>query len=208
MKEVLPDIILMPNAGTRAMMWQETAGVKRDTSARFMFPIFTAVDVDDMMMEIVGKYRWEICRKIQGVHWNDIRERSLTSEYCDYIQFYRKNHELSADAKEKIKSALLRGRNNYREVFVKDYQNWIKYESKGSYRLNKVAREILVTYCPFAKGIREELRANPMYQNSISRFDLQPAQKVQRLQGLYDKYQKAGGKITQELQDNMDYYEL
>ena len=27
MKEVLPNIILMPNAGTRAMMWQETAGL-------------------------------------------------------------------------------------------------------------------------------------------------------------------------------------
>ena len=87
MKEVLPDIILMPNAGTKAMMWQETAGVKRDTSARFMFPVFTAVDLEDMMIETMGRYRWEICRKIQGVHWNDIREKSLTAEYCDYMQF-------------------------------------------------------------------------------------------------------------------------
>ena len=129
-KEVLPDIILMPNAGTKAMMWQETAGVKRDTKARFLFPIFTAADIEEMMLEIVGRFRWEICRKEQGVHWNDIREKSLTSEYCDYIQFYRKNHELSPDAKEKIKNTLSRARNNYREVFVKDYVNWMKYESK------------------------------------------------------------------------------
>lgn len=208
MKEVLPDIILMPNAGTRAMMWQETAGVKRDTSARFMFPIFTAVDIDDMMVETVGRYRWEICRKIQGVHWNDIREKSLTAQYCDYLQFYRKNHDLSTEAKEKIKNALLRGRNNYREVFVKDYQNWMKYESKGSYRLNKIAREILITYCPFAKQIREELKGNPMYQNALQRFDLVNAKTVQRIQGVYDKYQKAGGKITQELVDNLEYYDL
>lgn len=208
MKEVLPDIILMPNAGTRAMMWQETAGVKRDTSARFMFPIFTAVDIDDMMVETVGRYRWEICRKIQGVHWNDIREKSLTAQYCDYLQFYRKNHELSTEAKEKIKNALLRGRNNYREVFVKDYQNWMKYESKGSYRLNKIAREILITYCPFAKQIREELKGNPMYQNALQRFDLVNAKTVQRIQGVYDKYHKAGGKITQELIDNLEYYDL
>ena len=153
----------MPNAGTRSMMWQETAGVRRDTSARFLFPIFTAVDIDDMMVDTVGRYRWEICRKIQGVHWNDIREKSLTAEYCDYLQFYRKNRELSTEAKEKIKSALLRGRNNYREVFVKDYQNWMKYESKGSYRLNKIAREIPITYCPFAKPIREELKGNPIF---------------------------------------------
>lgn len=208
MKEIMPDVILMPNPGTRAMMWQETAGVKRDTSARFMFPIFTAVDVNDMMIETVGRYRWEICRKIQGVHWNDIREKSLTAEYCDYLQFYRKNRELSADAKEKIKGALLRGRNNYREVFVKDYQNWIQYESKGSFRLNKIAREILISYCPFAKQIRNELKANPMYQMPLQRFAIQNAKKVQRINGVYDKYTKAGGSITQELQDNLDYYEL
>lgn len=53
------------------------------------------------------------------------------------MQFYRKNFELSADAKEKLKNALFRAKNNYREVFVKDYQNWIKYESRGSYRLNQ-----------------------------------------------------------------------
>lgn len=208
MKEVLPNVILMPNGGTRAMMWQETAGVKRDTPARFLLPIFTAVDLDDMMIETVGRFRWEICRKIQGVHWNDIREKSLTAEYCDYIQFYRKNNDLSVDAKEKIKSALLRGRNNYREVFVKDYQNWIKYECMGSFRLNKVSRGILITYCPFAKKIRQELKGNPMYQNALQRMDIQTAKKVQRINGLYDKYQKAGGTITKELQDNLDYYDL
>lgn len=207
-KEILPDIILMPNAGTRAMMWQETAGVRRDTSARFMFPIFTAVDIDDMMVETVARYRWEICRKIQGVHWNDIREKSLTAEYCDYLQFYRKNRDLSNEAKEKIKTALQRGRNNYREVFVKDYQSWIKYEAKGSYRLNKVSREILLSYCPFAKSIREELKANPMYQMSIQRLAITNAKTVQRIQGVYDKYQKAGGKLTADLIDNLEYYDL
>lgn len=208
MKEVLPDIILMPNAGTKAMMWQETAGVKRDTPGRFMFPIFTAVDLDDMMVETVGRFRWEMCRKIQGVHWNDIREKSLTAEYCDYIQFYRKNHELSTDAKEKLKSALVRAKNNYREVFVKDYQNWVKFESKGSFRLNKVARDILVRYCPFTKAVRNELKANPMYQSSIARFEVENARKIQRLNGVYEKYKKAGGVITPELRDNMLFYQM
>ena len=190
------------------MMWQETAGVRRDTSARFMFPIFTAVDIDDMMVDTIGRYRWEICRKIQGVHWNDIREKSLTAEYCDYLQFYRKNHELSPEAKDKIKSALLRGRNNYREVFVKDYQNWIKYESKGSYRLNKIARDILINYCPFARTIREDLKSNPMYQQALNRLDVVNSKALQRIQGVYDRYQKAGGKLTAELLDNMEYYNL
>ena len=207
-KEVLPDIILMPNAGTKAMMWQETAGVKRDTPARFLFPIFTAADLEEMMVETVGRFRWEICRKEQGVHWNDIREKSLTSEYCDYIQFYRKNHELSPDAKEKIKNALTRARNNYREVFVKDYVNWMKYESKGSYRLNRIARDILVRYCPFTREIRTELKANPMYTSSMSRYEIENAKKMQRIVGVYEKYKKAGGEITQELRDNLLFYQM
>ena len=89
MHEVLPDVILMPDAGTRAVMWQETVGAKTNTPARFLFPMFTAADLDELMVETMGRYRWEICRRIQGVYWNDIRERSLTSEYCDYIQFNR-----------------------------------------------------------------------------------------------------------------------
>lgn len=207
-KEVLPDIILMPNAGTKAMMWQETAGAKRDTKARFLFPIFTAADLEEMMLETVGRFRWEICRKEQGVHWNDIREKSLTSEYCDFIQFYRKNNELSPEAKEKMKNALTRARNNYREVFVKDYVNWMKYESKGSFRLNKVARDILVRYCPFTKEIRTELKANPMYTNAISRYEIENAKKIQRIMGVYEKYKKAGGEITPELRDNLLFYQM
>ena len=208
MKEILPDIILMPNVGTKAMMWQETAGVKRATPGRFLFPIFTAADIDEMMVETVGRFRWEICRKEQGVHWNDIREKSLTSEYCDYIQFYRKNHELSADAKEKIKSQLIRARNNYREVFVKDYVNFMKYESKGSFRLNRIARDILVRYCPFTKDIRAGLKENPMYTSSMSRYEIETAKKMQRIVGVYEKYKKAGGVITQELRDNLLFYQM
>jgi len=208
MKEILPDIILMPNVGTKAMMWQETAGVKRATSGRFLFPIFTAADIDEMMLETVGRFRWEICRKEQGVHWNDIREKSLTSEYCDYIQFYRKNHELSPDAKEKIKSQLTRARNNYREVFVKDYVNLMKYESKGSFRLNRIARDILVRYCPFTKEIRTELKGNPMYTSSMSRYEIETTKKMQRITGVYEKYKKAGGTITQELRDNLLFYQM
>lgn len=208
MKEVIPDIILMPNAGNRVTMWQETEGVKNDTPGRIMFPIFTALDVNELMLGAVGWFRWEMCRKMQGVHWNDIREKSLTSEYCDYIQFYRKNHELSADTKEKIKSTLVRAKNNYREVFIKDYISWIKFESKGSFRLNKISRDILFRYCPFAKALRNELRTNPVYQAAISKFDVETAKKLQRFNSLNDKYIKAGGEITAELKENLLFYQM
>ena len=44
-KEVIPDVILFPTAGSRAVMWQEIEGVKRDSSARFLFPIFSIMDL-------------------------------------------------------------------------------------------------------------------------------------------------------------------
>ena len=207
MKEVIPDMILMPCAGSRGQMWQEIAGAKKDTPARFLFPMFTITDLDELMVEMLGRYRWEICRRIQGVYWNDIREKSLTAEYCDYLQFYRKNNELSPDAKEKFKIAMTRARNNYREVFTRDYINWIRYEAMGSVRLNKVARDILARYCPFDKQTRQELSANPMYQNAFAKLERENERKEQRLIAFYEKYKKAGGEITPDLKENLMFYQ-
>lgn len=208
MKEVLPDIILMPNAGSRVIMWQETSGKKSDTPGRFMFPIFTMSDVNDLMTEVMGAFRWELCRKIQGFRWNDVREKSLTAEYCTYLQFYARNRELSADSKAKIKNALSRAKNNYREVFVRDYVNWINFESKGSFRLNKIARDILVRYCPFAKAVRRELVTNPIYQTAITKFEGETAQKLKKCKTTYDKYEKAGGVLTEDLKQNLLFYQM
>jgi hypothetical protein len=85
-KKVLPITILMPNVGTQGTMWQETSGIKKDTSARIILPILCKEVLEDMLLNVAGRYRWEICRNIQGVYWSDITERSLTSEYYDYIQ--------------------------------------------------------------------------------------------------------------------------
>ena len=208
MKEVMPDVILMPNAGSKALMWQEVSGAKSDTPARFLFPILTSADLDEQMVEILGRYRWEICRRIQGVYWNDLREKSLTSEFYDYVQFYRKNTELSAEAKEKLKTALARARNNYREVFVKDYQNWVKYESQGSFRLNKVSRNILMRYCPFSKEVRQTLMSNPVYQLAFTKHEAENRKALQRITALYDKYEAAGGTINALLKDNLKYYQM
>ena len=207
-KEVVPYIILMPNAGTKAMMWQETAGIRKDTQARFIFPILTGSDVSELMVDVAGRFRWEMCRKIQGARWNDITEASLTSEYSDYIQYYRKNSELSTDAKDKVKKSLQKAKNNYREVFVKDYQSWIRYESKGSFRLNKVARDIIFRYCPFNKTIRAELKVNPMYREMFEKYEILKDRKARHMILWYDRYQKKGGVITEELQANKDFYDM
>ncbi len=206
MKEVLPDVILMPNIGSRAMMWQETSGVKRDTPARFIFPVMTTGDLSDMMLETMGRYRWEICRKILGVRWNDIREKSLTSEFYDYIQFYRKNRDLSQEAKEKVKAEIVHAKNNYREVFVADYVSWMKYESQGNFRLNKVSRRIISEYVPFKAEVRKKLEENPMYKELFTKSNIIAGRKREKERVLFDRYVAAGGVITPELEAHLNYY--
>lgn len=208
MKEVLPEVILMPNVGSRGMMWQENSGVKRDTPARFILPIMTIADLNQMMLETIGKYRWEICRKIMGVRWNDIREKSLTSEYYDYLQYYRKNSELSASAKDKIKADLVHAKNNFREVFVMDYVNWMKYEAQGNFRLNKISRRILCDYVPFTATVREKLSMNPMYGELFVKGDILRKRKKEKERALFDRYLSTGGKLTPELEAHLQFYDM
>lgn len=205
-KKVLPITILMPNVGTQGTMWQETSGLKKDTPARIALPILTKESPEEMLLSVVGRYRWEICRNIQGVYWSDITEKSLTSEYYDYIQFYKKNRDLTIQMKEKIRNELVKARNNYREVFVQDYMQWMKYESKGASRLNKVARTILMTYCPFKKEIREELANYPALSELIGKYELQTAAKIKKIENSYVSIRNSGGKITKELEDNLEFY--
>lgn len=205
--EILPDVILFPNIGTRGSMWQEISGRNRNTPARMLLSVFTLNDLYSAIVRMTGDYRWEICRRIQGSRWNDLSDPSLTSEYCDYIQFYRKNHDLSPDAKEKVKAALGKARNSSKEMFIMDYVMWIQYESAGSPRLNKVARNILFSYCPFTASVRARLQANPLYRDLLTRYDVKTTQKLHRFDNLLHRFTAAGVDIPEELQEERAYIE-
>lgn len=198
--EVLPDVILMPNAGIRGAMWQEIEGKRRTTPARMMLSAISMEKISQLLIRMTGEFRWEMCKRIQGAYWNNISERSLTSEYMDYAQFYKKNHDLSPDAKEKIKLSLQKSKNSIKEMFVRDYMIWIIYEGKGSPRLNRVARTILFTYCPFPSAVREALRQHPLYTDLIDRYQIQLQQKLHHLDVLCAKIEKLGEDIPRELE--------
>lgn len=194
--EVMPDMILMPNIGTRGVMWQEIEGRKRSTPARMLLSVFYLEDLRSAVIRLAGEYRWEMCKRIQGARWNDVSERSLTSEYFDYVQFYKKNHELSPDAKERIKSALQKARNSFKEMFVRDYVTYILYESTGSPRLNKPARTILFTHCPFSAPVRNALKTSPIYKETVERYGVQLQQQLRKLD-LLEK--RTGASVPDEL---------
>lgn len=205
--EILPDVILFPNIGTRGIMWQEIEGKRRTTPSRMMLSLFHLEDISVTLLRLTGEYRWEMCKRIQGARWNDVSERSLTSEYCDYVQFYRKNNDLSVDAKEKLKISLQKAKNNYKEMFVRDYISWVLYEGAGSPRLNKVARGILFTYCPFSKEIRTKLSVNPLYREIISRYTIKTASKLHHLNNVIHKITTSGNKTPSELEIELQFFE-
>ena len=197
--EILPDIILMPNVGTRGVMWQEIEGKRRLSPATFVLPVFLLENLDRVLIRLTGEFRYEMCKRTQGARWNDIADPSLTSEYCDYVQFYRKNNDLSPDAKEKLKTALVKARNNYKEMFIMDYLAWILYEAKGSPRLNKVARKILFTYCPFPEEVRAKLGSNPLYKEIMERWIIKRAQKKHKFENVCKKITISGRALPEEL---------
>lgn len=208
MAEVLPDIILFPTMGSKSVLWQDISCHRRDTPGRFLLPLFAEVSLDDLMIRVCGRYRWELCRTVQGAAWNNIQIKSLTSEYTDYLMYYKKNRDISEERKERVKAQLQKGKNNYREVFAMDYEMWIKNESFGAMKLNKVAREIMATYCPFDVKIRTQLVQQPAYEEAMARQRRENAKKLRETELRHHALTKNGIELPQELLDTMEYYKV
>ena len=206
MKNVYPIFVSYPIVGENVIMWQGITGRKRDTEGRFFAPSFCFVNLTDTMVRALGSFRWALCKTIQGVNWNNIQVRSLTAEYSDYIQFYKKNHDLSDERKEKIKLQIQRGRNNLRQVFTLDYETWVKAESTGSVRLNKVVREMLATYCPFGAKIREAVTKQPIFEDAFARSNRERAKKVHELELRFKALDAKGIEVPEALQKTLEFY--
>ena len=203
--ECMPYVILMPNIGSRSVLWQEIEGKKRSTSARMLMPIFSLEDFSLAVTRMCGEFRWEMCKTEQGVHWNDISDPSLTAEYSDFLQYYRKNSALNAEQKEKVKKALQKAGNNYRTVFVADYVLYIMYEANGSLRLSKVSRDILYRYCPFTFEVSEKLMSNSQYMELINRRKNKGAQAAKPLENLVKKREHEELFVPDEFYKEVEY---
>lgn len=203
--DITPYMILMPNIGSRAALWQEIEGKKRSTPARLIVSIFNTENTDECMIKLFGEFRWEMCKTEQGVHWNDVTDPSLTSMYCDYLQFYKKNPALSADNKEKLKTDLKKYSNNFKNMFIADYLAYVKFEAAGSLRLNKIAREILFTFCPFAKELREKVAENPQYGELINHYNNRINNLAKPVINAIHKLNKDGVEIPPQISGQLEY---
>lgn len=207
-EEVLPDVILMPNVGGLGRMWQENSGKRRATPGRFTLPILTRADLYKMVLDMIGSFRWEICKRVQGARWNDVSEPSLTSEFCDYLQFYKKNKDLTDNGKEKIAQLMVKSRNNYGKVFVNNYISWITSESLGNMRLDKVSRYILGRYCPFSMKLRARLLEQPMFAEPLGRYERDRKKHLKELNNRRAALRNRGKTETEEFLRELAYYEM
>jgi len=208
MKEVKPYFILMPNFGSRCIMWQDISGRKKDTPARFVISSFNLEDLNETLISAFARFRWELCKDMQGIRWSDITSKSLTGEYYDYLQFYKKNRDLSEKAKEKVKLIVQKKSNNFKEVFVYDYLQWINYEAKGTPRLNSYARAILFAHCPFPMEMRKALAGNPIYAQIVKRFEREREAKLKRYENVRMNILKDNGVPGEDFDNNIRFYKM
>lgn len=206
MQEIYPDIILLPVCGSNGVMWQEIEGKRRNSHARFLLPAFALSSVNDMLLKLFGRYRWEFCRMNMGVNWNNIKYPSLTAEYSDYIQFYRKNRDLTEERREKLKFQIQKAHGNTREIFVMDYALWMEQEAKGSIRLNKVARAVLATYCPFARETRNQVIKQPLFADAYQKFQRENIKQMKLFESRIYALQKAAVEVPEEFAVTLAYY--
>ncbi len=203
--QVIPNFIIVPSAGTNFQHWQEREGKDRYSSGRLVTPALAMLDIYDMLLSAVGAYRWEMTKTLMGVDWNNVGKSSLTADYIDYIQFYKKSHDLSLEVKEKLASHFKRFRDD-RSKFINDYKIWVKFESEGTQKLNKVTRKIFSKHCLFAKPIREELLKAPSFTEFIQKSINIRRKKAIALKPRYKKYQTDNGELPEELKETYRFF--
>ncbi|ABJ75479.1 cyclic nucleotide-binding domain-containing protein [Leptospira borgpetersenii] len=210
-KCVIPDFILVPSIGTKVMMWQDLsihrgAGSK-ESPGRIVLPIFAQGDLKTMVADALAAFRWELTKSILGAEWNNVGNPSITADYTDYIQFFKKNKDLSMEIKEKLASDFKRFRND-RDIFANDYQLWMKYEADGVQRLNKVVRGIFYRHIPFSRQVREKVAKTPAFAEIHNRFINIRNRKYIEIENRYKKYLNALGSLPDPLRDNLEFYRV
>ena len=168
-KEILPMTIILPIVGHRVVMWQDMVENKKETPARFIVPRIFVGDFKKALLKALGGFRWEICKSMKGISWTDPVYGGLTGLYTDYISFYKKNSQLTLEAKDKLKEMIRNSRNDYKKLFSMQYVEWMESESNGLIRLNPYERELFMKFAPFSKEYREKLEKLPAFSRAMQR---------------------------------------
>ncbi|MBX3722735.1 MAG: hypothetical protein KF713_12915 [Turneriella sp.] len=205
--QITPNIVLVPSIGTVIQFWQDREGNDRMSRGRLIAPIMVTADLHMMLLKAIGTYRWEMCKTTMGPDWNNISVSSLTADYTDYVQFYYKSKELSEEIKEKLGEDFKRFRDD-RARFVNDYSIYMRFESDGSQRMNRVSRKIFTKHVPFSKEIRERLLKLPSYTDVVQKSINIRKKKANELTPRYTKYERENKSLPKELSETRKFYNM
>lgn len=205
--QITPNIVLVPSIGTVIQFWQDREGNDRMSRGRLIAPIMATAELPTMLLRAIGTYRWEMCKTTMGPDWNNISVSSLTSDYTDYVQFFYKSKELSEEIKEKLTEDMKRFRDD-RARFVNDYSVYMRFESDGSQRMNRVARKIFTKHVPFAKEIRERLLKLPSYTDVVQKSINIRRKKANELTPRYTKYERENKSLPVELVETRKFFNM
>ncbi len=210
-KSIIPDFIVLPSLGGKVMMWQDLSVMRgagsKESRGRIILPLFASGDLKNMVLEAIAAFRWELCKNILGPDWNNPGVPSITSDYMDYIQFYKKNKDLSLELKEKIAIEFKRFRTD-RDKFVNDYLAWVKFEAEGIQRLNRVVRKAFYKHIPFSKDVRDKVSKLPAFGDMHNSFTNIRNRIRKEFENKYKKYATPDGQLPPVLQDNLDFYKV
>ncbi|MFW5808268.1 MAG: hypothetical protein ACOCWH_04355, partial [Spirochaetota bacterium] len=207
-EEILPYIILLPTYGTKTMMWQELTGTNKRSRARIVVPGLFVGDLKKELMHAFAVFRWELTRTLKGGLWADPVEGGITGAYSDYLQFFKKNSKLSAEARQKIAEKFRSSRNNVREMFAEDYILWLTYEREGIMKLNSVVRDIMYRFVPFPNGIRESLGRMPAFTDSATRFKNIRNRTFAAFERKFRKYKREDDSYPPEIEKYLEYLKM
>lgn len=206
-KEILPFLIIIPASGDRALSWQEFEGRSKDTPGRLVYPLIsTDVELFDATCAVSAKFRWELAKTIAGADWMNPADGGLTGRYFDYVEFFEKNPEFSDEMKVKLKEQFASARFDS-DKFAQEYTTWLKYESQGIQRLNRVARRIFVEFCPFNIEARTKLIRQPAFAEILRKDSNKRLKRRQELERRIYKLERNGISIGNAFETALKIYQ-
>ncbi|MBN1699769.1 MAG: cyclic nucleotide-binding domain-containing protein [Spirochaetales bacterium] len=206
-KEVIPNFVMYPVYGTKMLMWQELDGPKRDSMGRLFLPVLFNGDKYKSLLAVIGHFRWELHRLIAGANWMNPVEGGLTGAYYDYINFYKKNPNLTPEAKLRVKEFVKKTRSD-KDRFTRDYMSWVIYEFDGIPKHNPVSREIFYKFCPFKKNDRDRLSQRPVFLGIEMKYQNIIKRQMLKIESRIRKYEKAGEPVPTDLIRYMEFLHM
>ncbi|MDC7233951.1 MAG: hypothetical protein PQJ58_12030 [Spirochaetales bacterium] len=206
-KEVVPHFVLYPVYGTRAVMWQEMEGNNKNTPGRVFFPLYFGEKLQETIGTQLAYFRWELQKSIAGYNWTDPVEGGLVGVYYNYIRFFKKNPNISPEAKTRLEEFIKKTKSD-KDRFAREYTMWVEFEFEGKVRLNSYVRDIFYRFCPYPAEKRSVMAAKPDWKKMENKFQNRRQKDILKLKSRIIKFEKKKRPLPGDLQHFIEFLEM